>query len=73
MTQYSSESLFKAVDTAGNGFIDKAALTALMEENNIRLSSEQMQQLMAFADVDDDGMISLAEFRLMMKAAARQA
>ncbi len=71
MAQYPSDSLFNAVDATGSGFIDRTALTTLMAEQNIQLSEEQIQQLMAMADVDGDGTISLAEFRLMIKSTRR--
>ena len=71
MAQYPSDSLFNAVDAAGTGFIDRNALTALMTEHNIQLSDEQIQRLMSVTDVDGDGTISLAEFRLMLKTTRR--
>lgn len=62
------EEIFKAVDENGDGFIDKAELQGLMQENEMALTCEQIRQLIQLADINGDGLIDLSEFIQLIAA-----
>lgn len=64
---YSIKDLFNAVDTDGNGLIDRSELIALMQEQKMDVSFGQLRQLMEATDSNGDGTMNLAEFTQLMQ------
>ena len=62
------EEIFKAVDENGDGFIDQAELQALMQENDMTVTSQQITRLIQMADTNGDGRIDLSEFIQLISA-----
>ena len=64
-TQDSEEDLideFKKLDVEGNGKITESALRNLMSNYENALSSEEIEEIIQEAHVDDDGNIDYAKF-----------
>ncbi|XP_012660236.1 EF-hand domain-containing family member B [Otolemur garnettii] len=53
---------FKHYDKKGDGMIDKAELQEACEQANLRLDEKLLDNLFAYCDVDNDGLINYLEF-----------
>ena len=59
---------FKVFDKDGNGFISAAELRHVMTNLGEKLTDEEVDEMIAEADVDGDGQINYEEFVKMMMA-----
>jgi hypothetical protein len=55
---------FAAIDLDGSKLIDHDELAEFLDKNELSLSREQVDRLITEADIDADGLISLAELKL---------
>ena len=60
------ENAFKVFDKDGSGFIEIDELRDLMMNLGEKLTEEEIQAMMQFADIDKDGKIDYHEFVIMM-------
>ncbi|CAB4058702.1 CALM [Lepeophtheirus salmonis] len=59
---------FKVFDRDGNGFITKSELRVVMMNLGEKLSEDEIDTMIADADIDGDGTINYEEFAIMMAA-----
>ncbi|KAJ8298482.1 hypothetical protein KUTeg_025013 [Tegillarca granosa] len=62
------EEAFKVFDKDGNGFISAAELRNVMLNLGEKLTDEELENMIAEADIDGDGQINYQEFVRMMMA-----
>merc|ERR1712232_1356904 len=61
------EKVFKEMDLDGSGNIDLSELTTAAKKIGLELSPEEVEEMLATADHDDDKTISLPEFKHLME------
>ena len=66
------EKTFDAIDKNGDSFIDEHELVKFLDTNKLHLSREQIQTVLAEADIDCDGLISLSELKLAVYASLNE-
>eukprot|EP00096_Caligus_rogercresseyi_P011314 TRINITY_DN4411_c0_g1_i1.p1 TRINITY_DN4411_c0_g1~~TRINITY_DN4411_c0_g1_i1.p1 ORF type:complete len:154 (+),score=54.11 TRINITY_DN4411_c0_g1_i1:49-510(+) len=59
---------FKVFDRDGNGFITKSELRVVMMNLGEKLSEDEIDTMIADADIDGDGTINYEEFAIMMSS-----
>ena len=65
-TEADCEEAFKVFDKEGKGQLSVAEVRELFTRSGEKLSSEEVDALIASADADGSGFIDLAEFKGMM-------
>lgn len=63
---------FRVFDRNGDGFISPAELHHVMTNLGERLSEEEVDEMIATADLDGDGLVNFEEFCIMMTGNRRQ-
>ena len=66
------KSQFEKVDIDKNGFLTERELNVFLRRLKIYIADEAMAKLMKAADVDGDGMISMAEFLEAAKGTSKE-
>merc|ERR1712054_212191 len=57
---------FRTFDKDGDGFITKAELKIMLQDEDTRITDRQIEQMVQEFDLDGDGNISWDEFSMMM-------
>ena len=66
------DEVFKLIDENGNGYVDAEEMQEYLIRMDHFLSREQVQELLGQADVNSDGHLSLAEFKVAVRYAMHQ-
>lgn len=61
------EDVFAQIDKDSSGFLDAEELKHLMQEANLKVSDEEIQEMIRMADTNGDGLIDLKEFKQLMQ------
>ena len=63
---------FKVFDTDNSGFIDEHELKAALEKAGGKYSDEEIKEMIASSDLNNDGLISFFEFKTMLELKEQQ-
>jgi len=70
--QQKIQKVFNVFDKNQDGFISSVELTKVMSDLGERLSEEEVNEMMRWADKDGDGKVGFQEFAFLMSGAVQK-